>query len=375
MNSWKLENLGQVLDYIQPTKYLVESTDYDSSYETPVLTAGKSFLLGRTNETNGIFSNPPVIIFDDFTTSFHYVDFNFKVKSSALKILKAKNKDVNIKYIYYAMSTLRFTPVLHKRYWISTYCKFQIPLPPLPIQERIAAILDAADTLRQKDQALLKKYDELSQSLFFDMFGDILSNDRTFPTEPLGNICDELFLGLTSTVDYVEQGGYPLIRATDIRGGKLSFENVKYISEQQHKKITARRITRKGDVLVSKSGTLGTCAIVQTDTEFTTYESIFTIRLKPNKATNIFLMHLIRNDRFQKRLLGEKVGVAVSHLNLKMFREFKIPVPPMEIQNRFTKKVQLIDEQKERVMSICTKSQELFQSLLRRAFKGELIKD
>lgn len=80
--SWEQRKLGEILKYEQPGPYIVESTDYDDRYDTPVLTAGQSFILGYTDETNGIknaSSEEPVIIFDDFTTSSHYVDFPFKV--------------------------------------------------------------------------------------------------------------------------------------------------------------------------------------------------------------------------------------------------------------------------------------------------------
>ena len=99
--------LGELLKYEQPTKYAVESTKYDDKYSTPVLTAGKSFILGYTNETDGIYDNLPVIIFDDFTTATQYVNFKFKVKSSAMKILKADEKLALTKYLYYLMQTNR----------------------------------------------------------------------------------------------------------------------------------------------------------------------------------------------------------------------------------------------------------------------------
>ena len=98
---WKEVELGEILDYEQPTDYIVSSEDYNDEYKTPVLTAGKSFILGYTDETNGIYTKSPVIIFDDFTTGSHYVTFPFKVKSSAMKLLTPKTKDVNLKYIFW----------------------------------------------------------------------------------------------------------------------------------------------------------------------------------------------------------------------------------------------------------------------------------
>ena len=135
---WAICRLEQITDYEQPTDYIVESTDYDTSYSTPVLTAGKSFIIGYTNETTGIYSNLPCIIFDDFTTDSKLVNFPFKVKSSAMKILKV-NQNVEIDYVAIFMSITRLIGNTHKRYWISEYSKLEIPIPPQKEQKRIVS--------------------------------------------------------------------------------------------------------------------------------------------------------------------------------------------------------------------------------------------
>ena len=133
---WAVCRLEDIIEYEQPTAYIVSSTDYDDSYPTPVLTAGKSFLIGHTNDDEGIFSNLPCIIFDDFTTDSKLVNFPFKVKSSAMKILKV-HKNLKIEYIASFMSITRLIGDTHKRYWISEYSKLEIPLPPYKEQVRI----------------------------------------------------------------------------------------------------------------------------------------------------------------------------------------------------------------------------------------------
>ena len=135
-SSWSLCRLEDVLDYEQPQAYIVNSTDYSDDYKVPVLTPGKSFILGYTNESEGIYNSLPVIIFDDFTTESRYVDFPFKVKSSAMKMLRIKG-EINIRYVAYFMSITRLASDTHKRYWISEYSKLFIPIPPLKEQERI----------------------------------------------------------------------------------------------------------------------------------------------------------------------------------------------------------------------------------------------
>ena len=142
LSGWAITNLETVIDYEQPTEYLVNSTDYKNEYPTPVLTAGKSLILGYTNETNGIFTDTPVIIFDDFTTECKYVDFPFKVKSTAMKILHPNKSAILSKYAYYLMKTIQVDHENHQRYWISTFSKEHILLPPLSEQQRIIECIE-----------------------------------------------------------------------------------------------------------------------------------------------------------------------------------------------------------------------------------------
>ena len=139
--------LDELLAYEQPTKYIVNSTAYSEDYKVPVLTAGDSFILGYTDETAGVYKaskEKPVIIFDDFTTSFHWVDFPFKVKSSAMKMLRPKDcKDVDFRYAYHCMRNLKIDLDGHRRRWIREYSQIEIPLPPLPVQQQIVSILDS----------------------------------------------------------------------------------------------------------------------------------------------------------------------------------------------------------------------------------------
>ena len=140
---WVKCKLEDITNYEQPTAYIVDSTDYDDNYPIPVLTAGKSFIIGYTNETMGIYSNLPCIIFDDFTTDSKLVNFPFKVKSSAMKILQIRT-GIEIEYVSMFMSVTRLIGDTHKRYWISEYSKLDIPIPPLAEQRRIVDAIHVA---------------------------------------------------------------------------------------------------------------------------------------------------------------------------------------------------------------------------------------
>lgn len=167
---WASTPLSNLLDYEQPTRYLVESTEYDDNYQTPVLTAGKTFILGFTNEKEGIYNNGlPVIIFDDFTTAFKFVDFPFKAKSSAMKILKPK-ADVNIEFVYEAMRNIEYEIGGHERHWISKYSKIEVPTPSPEEQQKISSFFSELNkkinqTEIQLEQTLQFKKN-LSQNLF-----------------------------------------------------------------------------------------------------------------------------------------------------------------------------------------------------------------
>jgi type I restriction enzyme S subunit len=139
---WVEIKIEDLLDYIQPTNYIVDSTEYSNRYNIPVLTPGKTFVLGYTNEEHNVFNSLPVIIFDDFTTASKYVNFRFKVKSSAMKILVPTSKWVNLKYVYYYMQTIQHNTDTHKRYWISIYSKLPIILPPLVEQKAIVSKIE-----------------------------------------------------------------------------------------------------------------------------------------------------------------------------------------------------------------------------------------
>ncbi|MDE0679934.1 MAG: restriction endonuclease subunit S [Gammaproteobacteria bacterium] len=165
---WELRQLSDVLDYEQPGKYIVTDTNYYNA-GTPVLTANKSFILGHTGETDGIYHDVPVIIFDDFTTDAKYVDFPFKVKSSAIKILKPRGDD-ELRLVYELMSRIRFDPTQHKRYWISQYQYLKIPLPYKSEQRRIVDCLGSLDELitaeGRKLEVLRQHKKGLMQQLF-----------------------------------------------------------------------------------------------------------------------------------------------------------------------------------------------------------------
>ena len=158
-DTWEQRKLGDIFQYEQPQPYIVRSTEYDDSSGTPVLTAGRTFILGYTHEDFGIKNaspKSPVVIFDDFTTSTHYVDFPFKVKSSAMKILSLRNSTDDIVLTYNALKRIAYEPVGHERHWISEFVDFDVLMPSSREEQRaigaLFARLDVLITLHQRKQ-------------------------------------------------------------------------------------------------------------------------------------------------------------------------------------------------------------------------------
>lgn len=162
---WKVYKLDELLQYEQPTKYIVRSAKY-TEQGIPVLTAGKSLILGYTTENDGIYENLPVIIFDDFVTSSKYITYRFKVKSSAMKMLTLKNEEMNLKLIFELMQMIDFVPVDHQRHWISQYSQFEIKLPPtIEEQTAISSILADMDNEIEALEQKLEKTRQIKQGM------------------------------------------------------------------------------------------------------------------------------------------------------------------------------------------------------------------
>ncbi len=161
---WGEKKLGEILQYEQPTKYLVSSTEY-SDNGVPVLTAGKTFILGYTNEPNGIYNNLPVIIFDDFVTESKYVDFPFKAKSSAMKMLTLRNEENNLRFIFEIMQMIDFPMTDHKRWWIGEYSNIVVKVPTLAEQSAIASVLTSMDDEITALEAKKAKYEQIKQGM------------------------------------------------------------------------------------------------------------------------------------------------------------------------------------------------------------------
>ena len=343
---WK--ELGEVIEYEQPTKYIVSSKAYDDSDEIPVLTAGQSFILGYTNEKDGIYQaskSNPVIIFDDFTTSKQWVDFKFKVKSSAMKMLTIKDEfenEVILRYVWHYLGTITYKPDQHGRQWIGTYSKFLIPILPLEIQEKIVQILD------KMTEYVTELTSELtSRKKQYSFYRDKLLSfeDEVYQVDwkTLGEVATVTKLAgyeFTKYVNYSSTGEIIALRALNVKKGRLVLDDVKYIDNSEFSKLNRSKL-KIGDMLFTYVGTVGEVALIDKDDTYYLAPNVAMVRLNTNTIIAKYLMYYCQSNGFVYNQI-ERLMEASSMKNLTMekIRKFKIPVPSLEIQSRI---VQVLD--------------------------------
>lgn len=323
--------LGKVTQYKQPTKYLVTSKNYNDEFATPVLTAGKTFILGYTDEEHGIYkaSESPVIIFDDFTTANKWVDFDFKSKSSAMKMITADDEsNVLLKYVFYWMNTQPSGLVDgdHKRQWIGTFSKKKIPIPcpenpekSLAIQAEIVRILDTFTELTAELTARTKQYNYYRDQLLTFEEGEV-------EWKALGKVCG-FKNGFAFKSSLFKETGLPIIRITNVDGKSINLSDVKYFQEADYKQDLSSYEVSKGDLLVAMSGaTTGKIGYYPHDQIAYLNQRVGKFLPKPDALLNRYLYHYLLSQSEQMYVLAG--GGAQPNLSSRaLMDKLRVPVP------------------------------------------------
>ena len=373
--------LGELLPFEQPTAYIVKSTDYSDAYATPVLTAGKSFILGKTNETDGIFDQLPVIIFDDFTTATQFVNFKFKVKSSAMKILHINTALVMPKYIFYRLQIIQFDHSTHKRYWIQSYSKIKVSIPSLDEQSRIVSRIDelfseldkAVDTLNTtKEQLAVYR-----QAVLKDAFSNI-------PREmykPLKLVMEEMPQnGLYKSKSFYGEGN-PILRIDGFYDGEVvpNYEYKRVRLEAEEIKKYALHI---GDIVVNRVNSmsyLGKCALIRNLEEPTIFESnVMRFRLDKQQIDLEYAMYYLSTSFGRHELIkNAKQAVNQASINQTDVGNALIPIPKdLEAQRNIAQKISahiaVCNNIEQGIDTALAQADAMRQSILKQAFEGKL---
>ncbi len=374
--------LGDVLVYEQPTKYIVKSEQYRDEYEIPVLTAGKTFILGYTNEKNGIYSasdNDAIILFDDFTTDCRYINFKFKVKSSAVKILKLNSEcNDNIKYLYYVLKNIIYDTTSHKRYWISQYANIEINLPSIEEQNRIVYELEKIEKMIENKHRQEEKLDMLIRAKFLKMFGSPFDNKK-FESKKLGDI--SILISDGSNIDttlYQEKEDVLFFRIQNVWRNEFRLDDSVYISKETNQKYKSTSLLN-GDILISKIGrfytkdsSLGRVALYRGENNKANYSNnIMRIRLKEGYNSE-FINIVLNLKEYQQFIRNEsKGGTDKRALSKKVIENFPVLNPPMDSQMEFINIVKIIDAQKENCNSNIKCLNKILECKMQEYFGGE----
>lgn len=359
-------------------KSTIKAGDGSSEGLYPFYTSSE-ILSKRIDEFN--FEKDSLIFGTGGKASIHYCDEKFSVSTDCF-VCKPKDKnDIFTKYVYYYLSgniyilESGFKGAGLKHISKEYISNLEIPLPPVETQIKIATILDEADKLRQLNKQLIAKYEALTQSLFLEMFGDPVSNPKGWEKVFLKSICTKITDGTHFSPEPQEKG-FPYITAKHVKNHGLDFySKPTYISEEAHNEIYKRCTPEYGDVLYIKDGaTTGIACINTFDEPFSMLSSLALI--KPNKkiVNSYYLCHWLNNPKIKSKLLSEFMsGAAIQRYTLTKINSFELYLPAIGLQNKFAERVALIEEQRVIAQKGLEKSEALFNSLLQKAFKGELV--
>lgn len=344
-NGVEYQKLDDILDYEQPTQYIVKSTEYDDSYNTPVLTAGQTFILGYTNEEDGIYKadkDSPTIIFDDFTTSFHWVDFDFKVKSSAMKMLRPKSTfEGSFKYVFYAMECIHFEAVNHTRHWISKYSQFEIPLPHPEVQEEIVKILDRFAEYAAELQARQEQYEFYRNKLLtFNEIGGGIQSVIWMKMSEIGTFIRGKRFVRTDIVN----DGVPCIHYGDMYTyyGLYATKSKGMLRNELASKM---RYAQKNDVVIVATGEnkedIGIGMAWLGDEPAAVHDACFIFKsdLYPQ-----YVSHYLRTNYYHKQIVKHVSEGKICSISAKGLGNAIIPIPSYEEQVRIATLLDKFDE-------------------------------
>jgi type I restriction enzyme S subunit len=372
IQNWNYIRFGDLFDYENKSK--IKAGDGLASGSYPFYTSSveltkfiDQFQFDKTSLIFGTGGN----------ASIHYCDNPFSVSTDCLVAIAKDETKVYPKYVfYYLFGNINLLEEGFKGAGLKHISKgyineIQIPLPPLATQKRIAEILDAADALRRKDQELLKKYDELAQAIFIDMFGDPVKNEKGWEISKLEEVTSFIdYRGKTPERSEIEE--VPLITAKNVKFGFYDFSERDFVTIEKYNEIMTRGFPKVGDVLFTTEGaTLGNVCRIPQFQKFAIGQRL--ISMSGINVTSEYLHYFMCTDFFQEQVYKYATGSAVKGIRSAVLKKLSILVPKIEIQRAFSSAIRSIEKQKENAEISYDNSKSIFSAIIQKAFKGELV--
>ena len=382
--AWEEVNIGEIVENLDGKRIPLKSADRKK------MTSKKYPYYGAS----GIIDNVDEYIFDGEYLLLSEDGANLLARSSPIAflatgkfwvnnhehVLLAKNGITTNKYLEYYFNSINISsyvsgsaqPKLNQK----NLNRIKIPLPPLPIQKKIAAILDAADKYRQKTKALIDKYDQLTQSIFLEMFGDPVMNEKGWEKvngSELYEVRGRVGWKGYKKTDLRTEGAIVLGATHVERNGTINLEKIVYLSKEKYLESPEIMVLKNDLIFVQRGNTVGKVGLVRNDLGEVTINPVVLI-LRPVNVNPLFLLNLLMNKRQRKELEDSNQGAAQPMITQKTMKTVSLINIPIDLQNLFVKKIAFVENQRNQLIDTINHSENLFQSLLQKVFKGELTK-
>lgn len=269
---------------------------------------------------------------------------------------------LNIRPHLELMANAPVVPIINK----SDFSNILIPVPPLPEQQQIVSELDLLQGIIDKQKAQLKEYDTLAQSIFYDMFGDPVENEKGWEVKTLNEVCD-VRDGTHDSPSYYEEG-YPLVTSKNVDNGKISFDDVNYICKEDFDSISKRSRVDDGDIIMPMIGTIGKPVIVKKDREFAIKNVALIKFISNSKVINVFIQAIMSSSAFDTYMKSKNKGGTQKFIALGDIRKLKTPVPPLSLQQSFAAKIESIEKQKAAISKSIAETEKLFEYTMDKYF-------
>lgn len=274
------------------------------------------------------------------------------------------NDKVLLGYLAYCLQSLELSKFASgaaiPHIYFRDYGESFIPLPPLPIQQKIVAELDKVSLIIDKKKQQLKELDNLAQAIFYDMFGDPVENEKGWEVKKLDEVCD-VRDGTHDSPKYIDGGEYILITSKNIVNGKIDYSNISYITKEDYDAINKRSKVDDGDIIMAMIGTIGKPIIVKMENYKFCIKNVALIKfLKDSMVSNVYIQALLNSSSFSQHIMSKNQGGTQKFVSLGTIRKLEIPLPPLALQQSFATKIEAIEKQKELISRSIKEAQTLF---------------
>ena len=233
---------------------------------------------------------------------------------------------------------------------IADILNYIIFVPDIDKQEKIVSELDKITEMISKYDEQLKELDKLSQSIFYEMFGDPVENEKGWDFDSIENLCSVIVDCPHSTpIKANNVTNYPCIRTSELKNGNISWDTMQYLNEDEYQKRISRLCPKDGDVVFGREGSIGDAVILPKGYHFSLGQRTMLFRVKTSIVSNIYFHRLLLSEWMKRNIRRVNVSSTVAHINIKDIKCFKLPVPPLPLQQSFARKIEAIEAMKSKV--------------------------